>query len=119
MCGLSCESAAMKNKAWIEGVAVALMGCLLLPFLWQIAPLRYVLLCVVVVGLIGAGALAVRERGRLDPYDLEALRKVHEREEIQRLLDEEQLPDNDVAVCPHCGSAYNEKLGSCPNCRCN
>ena len=106
----------MERRAWVERIAVALIGCLLLPFVWQIELLRYFAFGLAVVGLLGILVFAVRRLRRRDPYDLEALREVHERATVQTLLEEEPIPDSDTVVCRNCGASYAATIGVCPEC---
>lgn len=51
-----------------------------------------------------------------DPYDLKALKKFHDEDELRQV----ELPDaNELeqVVCPHCGWVYSSKLPVCPECR--
>ena len=99
-------------------MAVALVGGLLLPFVWPISVVRYTVLACVAAGLAAALYFATLGMRRRDPYDLEALREVHEREAVQALLDDEPTPDSDSVVCRNCGACYPAGIGVCPECGC-
>lgn len=53
-----------------------------------------------------------------DPYDLDELRKVHEKEEVRTLIAEEvPVGDVDKVLCACCMEEYDQRLRSCPRCR--
>jgi hypothetical protein len=53
---------------------------------------------------------------RESKYDLGALLKVHEREELRQIELEEPL-EYDSVHCMGCGETYNARLGVCPKCK--
>lgn len=57
-----------------------------------------------------------REKKYTDPYDLELLREIHEREAWSEADTIEEDPEADI-VCPHCGHIYGHKFGVCPQCK--
>ncbi len=59
--------------------------------------------------------LAMRRRDQT--YDLEALRQVHDRDEIDRAYNEQIGPDEfDHVTCLSCGEEYDLKRSACPRC---
>lgn len=64
------------------------------------------------VGLMVAHFVLLRK----DPYSLDALRRVEEREEVRRLRESIGRHTGESAVCPACMEVYDVELGVCPNC---
>lgn len=58
------------------------------------------------------GLLALRQRR--DPYDLQLLREIHEREEMLKA----RVPDphGDLVYCPYCSDVYSSEYPMCPKC---
>ncbi len=77
-----------------------------------------VLVTVAAVAASVAGWRALQEHRHRDPYDLEALREFHEREEISELDPGFVSDDADTVVCLHCGTARRRRIPVCPNCKC-
>ena len=97
---------------------MALIGCLLLPSVWGVYPLRLLFLAAIVVGIGGAamaGFAGIRKRDR---YDLGELQRVHDRAAVQVCLDDEPVSDSDTIVCRACGTCYAAEIGVCPECGC-
>jgi hypothetical protein len=62
----------------------------------------------------GAMAAAVVLLTRRDKYDLRLLAEVHESEDFEEPVFEEQ--DFDSVHCIHCGTVYSGDIPTCPNC---
>jgi len=106
----------MVMKPWVERMAPAAMGMLILPFVWRIDGLRGFAIGMILVGVLATAVFAVGRMSRRDPYDLQALREVHEREAVRTLLEEEPTPDSDTVACRGCGACYSARIGVCPEC---
>jgi hypothetical protein len=106
----------MAKRSWIPGIALALIGCMLLPNVWDVKVLRYVIAGFVVVGLGAALVAVIRSRRAHDPYDLGELKSVHEKEELMRLWADELQSDDRMVLCRCCNTVYEARLGVCPEC---
>jgi hypothetical protein len=102
---------------------------------WR-APLGVSIVCLLMAAFVGsapwlAGALVtmaalsalialgsgLRGMLRRDPYDLNALKKLHEREELLDLDPGTVSPDADTVVCLCCGTPRPARIPVCPACK--
>ncbi len=74
-------------------------------------------LCAIFLAGVVYLGVAPRLRKR-DQYDLNALRELQEREELEAIDVGEVSPDADTVVCPNCGASYKRRILQCPHCRC-
>ena len=76
-------------------------------------------MCVVVLGFFGLTAGLMRnssgEEKLQDPYDLRALREIHEQAEREKMHVKVPREEADI-VCPHCGHLHGPQFFACPNC---
>jgi hypothetical protein len=92
------------------GVAFGTFGA---AFPYGSVPMRILVVLAVACFLI-AGLLYIRQ-SRRDPYGLDLLREVHEKEEVRHIeLDEDH--DYGSVVCLACQTVYDARLPACPNC---
>jgi len=106
------------RRKWIAPLAISIVCCLAMPLVWPIpSAIDYL------IGIAGFSALlalwfGLIPRLRRDPYDLEALRRVHEREELMELDPGDVSYEADKVVCANCGRSYHVRFPICPHCRC-
>jgi len=98
---------------------VVLLVCLLAASLFRSVPfLGIVLMALAVFAFLGLGAMLMRGAGEkkyTDPYDLQLLKEIDEREVLRQAG--EQRPESDANVlCPHCGHVYAQHYKVCPHC---
>jgi len=103
-------------KGCLPYAGLALAGVLIFPFLGGMILFRLVL----VIWILGFGMFALAKfrhglegRGK---YDLQRLRAVHEREEIEKAGIPLVAKDADEVVCPQCGTASPSRISVCPAC---
>jgi hypothetical protein len=103
----------MKGLRWmIFALACGLLGLQLIGFAVWLASL-FALTGMVFLGLF---VWEVFPR-RIDPYSIDALRRVSEREEVRKLLEEEpSIADEAEIVCPHCLRQFPGRFRKCPYC---
>lgn len=87
------------------------VACLFAALLFKRSP---VLAIASIGGLVYFSIRAVKQMWR-DPYDLGALREIHEAIELEDVESEEIL-DADNVLCPHCRAVYPSFLPACPEC---
>jgi hypothetical protein len=70
------------------------------------------------VGCFGWTVFALwRDFGPRDPYDLTALKQLHEDEELAALDPDFESVVFDSFLCPHCDTIYSNDFPICPKCR--
>lgn len=92
--------------------------CLLLAGEFSAKPdIGQAILVVGALSLLGAAVSGVVDwLGKRRPrYDLQELRKVHEREEL-REVEELDLDSETSIMCVHCGHIYGHMFKVCPQC---
>jgi uncharacterized membrane protein len=76
-------------------------------------------MCLAILCFLGLTAGLMRKpRNEVDPhdpYDLKALRDVHERAEREKMHVKVPREEADI-VCPHCGHLHGPQFFACPNC---
>ena len=103
----------MGSQRWLQPVALALAAIL-------IALATRVGWLVALVGTFDAfwliavavGEFRLRHERR---YDLGALQRIHDREEVLSIEQEEETYDS--VSCRNCGTVYNARLPVCPSCK--
>lgn len=103
-------------RAWILWTAGLCLGLLLLPFFWPCLPLFFATLCLSFAALAGLVS-SLWKGSRKDRFDLDELRRLHEREQVRSLREEVEHADADQAFCTFCGEVYDPRLRACPNCK--
>ncbi|RYG21489.1 hypothetical protein EON82_18745 [bacterium] len=103
---------------WIRLVALAIGALLLAGAVYGAAPVAGEAL----IGLAGFATIAalvvglgpkLRSRGA---YDLNELKRVHEREELRTLDPDDALGEPETVLCPCCMTDYPYRLRACPRC---
>lgn len=107
----------MTSRPWILPVALAVAFALLwgATAAWPFLGATFAALSA--AALVWAFAAAVwprMRRLRRDPYDLDSLRELHEREELREI--EHDDVEYDSVVCLHCQAVYSNRLPACPRC---
>lgn len=102
------------NRPWILYTGIGLIGILVAGAVWPIPILRDSLVVAAGIAFAGAAVHLVGARSR-SQYDLGALRKVHERAELDEI--ELHEPTNYDSVQCVCGETYASSLPVCPRCR--
>lgn len=105
----------MGNRPWLIWVALATAGVLLVtatPHAGYV-PVVLWLIAFCLAAAIVARVFAVKKR---DPYDLNLLREIHEKEEVASIVVPDVMDDAGV-VCPHCGERYSAVFPCCPQCK--
>jgi hypothetical protein len=95
---------------------LALIGCMLMPIIGVSRPTEVLAAAFVVVGLGAAVVAVVKSRRAHDPYDLDELKSIHEKEELKHLWDSEPEPEGKTVLCRNCDAVYEARLGVCPEC---
>jgi hypothetical protein len=62
------------------------------------------------------GSLKILFSGRRDKYDLNLLREVHEKAELNQAGDDYVSPEADEVVCIRCTQTYGTRFPACPHC---
>ena len=109
---------ARKLEKWV--LALVAISLLLANFIFVLA-FRALWVVAVVLALggfmwLGYTLMHSREKKYTDPYDLDLLREIDERESFRAAGEQRVDPRADV-VCPHCGHLYGSQLKVCPACR--
>lgn len=98
---------------WLRYVAAACACFLAAGVFWPFPVFRDAL---VICGLLATGgAVAHGVRKRRDPYDLQTLKDLDEREEL-RNLDVPDVEGIDQVHCMCCMRVYDIKYPTCPHC---
>jgi len=106
------------NARWLAPFGMG-MAFALLPTFTSFAPtVRDALFLAAGLFLLAAGYQYLRPSlRRRDRFDLEELRRVHEREELKAIDPGGISEFADRIVCPHCGRDYSARFPICPSCR--
>lgn len=102
----------MKGMRWVALVLVCVIGG---AAIYMFAPWLAALLGVgALYGLVRYGMDACPRR---DPYSIQALQDLAEREELHKLLEGEPgLAEDAVAICPSCHGLVDPKRRVCRGC---
>ncbi len=103
----------MGSQRWLQPVALAL-AALLIAFVTQV---RWILALVGTFDVFYLAAVTVGEirLRRERRYDLGALQRIHDREEVLSIEHDQESYDS--VSCRNCGTVYNARLPICPSCK--
>jgi predicted tellurium resistance membrane protein TerC len=111
------EKSVSHSIRWLTPLGIA-MACLMLAAFvaivaWLVRVLVMFAVLLVLIACFEAVKAGLRKR---DKYDLESLRRFHEKEELRNIDEGEVSATPERTVCPRCGMDYSTRLPVCPHC---
>ena len=96
-------------------LALGMAGLVCLPIPVLSIPMLGASILLLGYAMLRAAAPGFLRLGR-DPYDLRALRELHEQAEEEVPFEEDDVEIGGSVACLTCNQAYDARLGHCPRC---
>lgn len=105
----------MSDRPWLPPLAFGIASAMVGAATTSVALLQTTFLSLAGISFAVAAIAAARQR-RSDPYDLDELRRVHERDVVDS-IEVEEPTEYDSVHCLYCGTDFSVRLPVCPECR--
>lgn len=99
------------DRSWFRWIAIGLVATIL----GGVSPVARPVFFIAAALCFTAGAVRYVLALPHDRYDLDSLRRIHEKEELRKLSVEE-VDDYERVLCARCGTEYRAELPACPRC---
>ena len=113
-----CQNSGVRSRKTVAIIGVMLV-CLFVATIFMTIPYLGLFGIALALGsFVYLGALFLKDKGQkryTDPYDLNLLKEIHDRETFEG-ADRTHIPEDADKVCPHCGHLYGHKFKVCPMC---